>query len=192
MNIANKFNELFTTIDLDEFFKSLYYCKKHMLMLEKLYGEYTVNHINKQTAAEMVENFDKITTPRELVMFVQLFDAELKANIPYAILEKWETENYEFFTNEHHHRQYWNKIENHDTINYLIEKFIELSKDEYKVSGKETDNMLWLVEVYDFNDYGFYFEKKEDLDEFLGEFDIAPCVVFSREPGGNWFEQYSV
>lgn len=192
MNIANKFNELFTATELDKFFESLWQCKKHMLMLEKLDGEYAVNHINKQAAAKMTANLDEITTPRELVMFVQLFNTELKANIPGAILDKWETGDYKVFTDKYHHRKYLNEIENHDTINSLIEKFIELSKDEYKVSGKETDNMLWMIEVYDFNDYGLYFETEEDLNKFLGEFDIASCVVFSREPGGNWFEQYSI
>lgn len=118
-----------------KFFTYLYECKKLMLMLENLYGEFTTNKMTQEDFTKIKEKLTKITTLNQLSLVVKTFNTRLHENIPSDMYEYWSTGDYEGYTDKYHHRKYWNEINNHPIIDTLIEQAIKIFNvtSEYNV-----------------------------------------------------------
>ena len=195
MNIFDEFNKANAGLkDLNNFFVSLYYIKRYMLMIENIHGESALRLTSEQTKI-LQSHINDIETLPELSTFEKFYELALKDIIPSDKLDEWETSDYEEFTNGYHHRKFWNEIENNPIIDMFIVRFCELYGG-CKIYTDETYNKstcLWNLRLYDFNDYDLYFTSMEDLENFTDQFEIEPYTVSSRTPDKDiWHEEYSV
>mgnify|MGYP004571798525 FL=1 len=182
-----------------KFFTNLYECKRLMLMLENLYGEFTTNKITQEDFTKIKEQLTQITTLNQLTLIVETLNTRFHDDIPNDTYEYWSTGDYKGYTDQYHHRQYWNHIENHPIIDMLIEQAIKIFNvtSEYNVYSDTHYNQakcLWNLRLYDFNDYDLYFETEENLSSFLNTFEnLEPCTVSSRTANETcWHEKYSI
>lgn len=182
-----------------KFFTYLYECKKLMLMLENLYGEFTTNKMTQEDFTKIKEKLTKITTLNQLSLVVKTFNTRLHENIPSDMYEYWSTGDYEDYTDKYHHRTYWNEINNHPIIDTLIEQAIKIFNvtaeyDVYSDTHYNQTKCLWNLRLYDFNSYDLYFETEDYLLQFLNTFEsLTPCTVSHRDATETcWHEAYSI
>ena len=196
-NIAKDLEKTLIEITkVDDFFTELYYCKKYMLMIEQLHGEYLTDCTEYSAVSFIYENLEHIRTIPELKLLVKRFNCHLKEHIPKHILVDWEVSDYEVYTDKYHHRKYWNEIDNGVLLDIIIERFIALYSNIGTIHTYDTystDKTIWNLRLYDFNDYNVYFESLEALEQFTNCFNPDTYTVYSREPEKNWwYEEYSV
>lgn len=163
-------------------FVSLYYLKKTILIYERIFGHYPnrveqVLHSNSE--AEFAELVEKIQ--RELD--AEIRSAELSAEDVAFLNEHSATDfielaeycDFELITDKHHHRKFFNEIENEAIVETLLSEIQRLWNID--VAGD------FFVELYDFNDRPIFFATLEDLENFVKNFDVAPYVAFQTING---------
>ena len=182
-----------------KFFTNLYKCKKLMLMLENLHGQLTTNKMTPEDFTKIKEYLTQITTLNQLTLVVETLNTKFHEIIPNDTYEYWNTGDYEGYTDQYHHRKYWNEIENHPIIDTLIEQAIKIfnTTSEYHVYSDthySQDKCLWNLRLYDFHDYDLYFETEDHLLKFLNTFEnLTPCTVSYRNATETcWHEAYSM
>lgn len=203
--MSNNFASIFIT-HLDDvndtsskFFTHLYECKKLMLMLENLYGEFTTYKMTPEDFTKIKDRLKEITTLNQLALVVKTLNTRFQEDIPNDKYEYWCTGDYEDYTDKYHHRTYWNDIENHPIIDTLIEHAITIFNvtSEYNVysdTNYSQDKCLWNLRLYDYHDYDLYFETKDYLLQFLNTFEnLTPYTVSYRDATETcWHEAYSL
>jgi hypothetical protein len=79
---------------------------------------------------QLFDDFRKKHTDAEdeLTLLSQICEMRdiLKSNIPEKQLEDWEYSDYEVYTDEHHHRLFWNEIDNDVIVEYFLDMFRQL------------------------------------------------------------------
>lgn len=197
MKIFDEINKINTGCqNLSNFFSTLYYIKRYMLMIENIHGEASVS-MNIEQIKSIQDKINETVTLQELNFLAKFYELALKDIIPIDRIEAWSVGDYEEFTDKYHHRKFWGEIENSPIIDMFIEQFCKIY-GKYKIYTDENrdDNIcMWNLRLYDFNDYELYFVNQEDLESFTDDFDLEPYSVYSRSktkdcPSG-WFEEYS-
>lgn len=147
----------------------LYYIKKYILMLENLKG-------NNDFSKGLFEEFRKknVEPSDETMLLSQIceFRDILKDSIPEEQLDEWEYSDYDVYTDEHHHRQFWNEIENEEIVEYFFGLFTKILELEVSETSE------FFVSLYDFHDEALYFENETDMESFLCNYDCAPYTAF--------------
>ena len=156
----------------------LYQVKKLTLMLENL--KHGITFANELFSEWQKKN---LAPEDEFTLMAQICDYRdvVKAQIPAKQLEEWEFSDYEVYTDEFHHRKYWNEIDNDRATDYFLEMFIKLMKLEESASSE------FCVSLYDFSDEYVYFENEDDMNSFLCNYDCAPYTAFKID--GNTLEE---
>ena len=156
----------------------LYQVKKLTLMLENLKNG--LSFVDELLAEYQKKN---LTPEDEFNLMAQIceFRDILKSHIPAETYEEWEYSDYEVYTDEHHHREFWNEIENDRATDYFLEIFVKI------LDLSETSCSEYCVSLYDFHDEYIYFENENDMNSFLCNYDCAPYTAFKID--GNTLEQ---
>ena len=163
-----------------DFFNHLYYAKKAMLMVECIDDNFDrVNKVFDTILPSLASAIDL----NDITAVAEQYFEGIKALIPEETYEEWLYSDYEVYTDKHHHRKFWNEIENHGSIESFLEKFLE-------IFDAEDEPQNFAVALYDFNDYDIVFANEDDMNSFLCNFDVAPYTVF-RIDGTTWIEEYS-
>lgn len=183
--------------DISNFFSTLYYIKRYMLMIENIHGEESISMtIDQQKSIQ--DKINEIQTLQELNFLAKFYEFALKDIIPVDRLDAWMVSDYEDFTDKYHHRKFWNEIENNPIIDTFIEQFCKIyGKCKIYTDSNYDDNIcMWNLKLYDFNDYDLYFISQESLESFAEDFELEPYTVYARSKTENgmsgWFEEYSV
>ena len=160
-----------------DFFVHLYYCKKAMLMVECIDSNYK----RVDEVFETVKNnLASAETLGDITEVAEQYFEGIKALIPAETYEEWFDADYEVYTDKYHHRKFWNEIENHESIEVFLEKFLDIFD-----ATDEPENFA--VSLYDFNNYDIIFANEEDMNSFICNFDVAPYTSF-RICGDHWEE----
>lgn len=115
-------------------------------------------------------------------------DEKIVPLIDNAVREELEAQDYEVYTNKHHHRKFWNEIPLPEIAEGIVNAYKFLAGLEY------TENSNYAVSIYDLSDEEFYFDSKKDMEAFLKIEDIVPYTVYKIKKGteGNMYvELYS-
>ena len=163
-----------------DFFNHLYYAKKAMLMVECIDDNF--DRVNK-VFDSILPSLTSAVDLNDITAVAEQYFEGIKALIPESTYEEWLYSDYEVYTDKHHHRKFWNEIENHGSIETFLEKFLE-------IFDAEDEPQNFAVALYDFHDYDIVFANEDDMNSFLCNFDVAPYTVF-RIDGTTWVEEYS-
>lgn len=163
---------------MKDFFEELYYVKKAMLMSENIFDGYSKTD---EVFAVIKPELAKVKNLTELTALAGKYFNLLKADIPQ--FDDWNYSDYEVYTDKFHHRKFWNEIENHESIEVFLEKFLE-------IFDAQDEPQNFSISLYDFNDYNIIFANENDLNSFICNFDVAPYTVFEHKDG-VWVEMYS-
>lgn len=163
----------------------LYLLKKRNLQAENIHGSCFIR--------EQFEQFKKLhSVPQnlsELESRINEFSTNFIENsIPAEKIEEWECCDYEVYTDEHHHRLFWNEIYNDNAINFFLDKFFEF----VNVATDDSDDMKFTLRLYDFNDFDVYFHNEDEAVEFIDRYASAPITAFSKDEDGDWVEEWSI
>ncbi|NLZ94404.1 MAG: hypothetical protein GX921_01085 [Bacteroidales bacterium] len=135
--------------------------------LEKL------DEFERVTAPFEVDTLKGKITPEEYVRAVIAFkDDVVMPLIPKDVREDLELNDYEIYTDKHHHRQYWNEI----PLPMIALNFV----DEYKKIAdlNHTEESKYCAVIYDLSDDEFCFNTLEEMETFLRVEDVAPFTAF--------------
>lgn len=163
-------------------FVSLYYLKKTILIYERVFGYYPNREeqdFHSNSEAEFAELVEKIQSELE----TEIRSAELSAEDVAFLYEQSATDfidlaehcDFELITEKHHHRKFFNEIENEAIVETLLSEVCRL----WNIDAEGE----FFVELYDFNDRPIFFATREDLENFVKNFDVAPYVAFQTING---------
>lgn len=155
----------------------IYYLKKRILQLENL-------RCGTGFSDSQFQNFHSIYGDAKTVDELEAQLNEFKTDfieqfIPKDIMEEWEYCDYDVYTDAHHHRKFWDEIENDCSVEYFLNKFFEL----LGIEVDESDDMMYIISLYDFNNYNVYFKTEAEMNSFLENYAVEPCTCFERENG---------
>lgn len=175
---------------MDNILKDLYIIKRDLLVLENYeninpFVDELVSEFNKNWNSSEFEWFNaknesvrlsnvvfhfKLRVQHELSKFISIDDYEL---ISYK--------DYEEYTDDHHHRKFWNEIEDDALTHTLLMKFDDIiHKDEFDEVGTQD---CVDVDAYDFADYAFRFKNLEQAESFIKKYGVIPCSVYEVKDG---------
>lgn len=144
--------------------------KKIFLMCEHL-GK--VDAFNKAVETFDVNSLKKGKNIESFAKKVQDFvDRNIMPLIGETVRTDLEYGDYEVYTDEYHHRKFWNEIPLPEIAVKIVDAYKALTGLEYK-KGKK-----YSVSIYDLSDDELYFDTKKELDAFLEDEDVAPYTAF--------------
>ena len=155
-------------------FEKLYYMKRAILMLENLrFG----SSFNQELFANFRELFPTPTSLVDCEKQIETYcETFVKHYIPHDVYSMWDCGDYTAYTDNQHHRKFWNEIENDVATQYFFEVLCNL----IGVATEEDEDKLFMLELYDFNDASLYFDSEEDANVFINRYGIDTCVGFER------------
>ena len=159
--------------------------KKIFLMCEYLNQ---VGAFNNKAKAFDLESLKKEGSLEKFTDTVGEFVSELALLVDSEIRRELEQGDYEVYTDDRHHRKYWNEIELPSIASEILETYKDLVGLNYG-EGKS-----YCVDIYDLSDDSLYFNTESEMEEFLEVEDVAPFTAFQlvrTETGIHCEEIYS-
>ena len=159
-------------------FVNMYYLRRAMLVYQFVFGTYpkltdilSGDATDQDEFAYVVENATNIINAK-IIAAPQT--PELKALCDEYncsdVLQVVECCDFDVITDKHHHRKFFNEIENDEVFMYFIEMFKRIwNVDEV---GE------FFIEVYDWGDHRIYFADRDDLCSMVNNYDVAPYTAY--------------
>ena len=150
-------------------FSDLLYLKNACLMYERLEGpealrlltkKYLIGAENPKTLAEV---------GRQTRLLTNFILEKVKMKLPEETYDSWFDDS-TLYTDEYYHRKYPNEIPNPK----LVKHFLYFSCNILKVDQAGCFELA----LYDFNDYGLYFNTEEQVNQFIKKYDVAPATLY--------------
>jgi len=155
-----------------EFVRAVDETKRIYLMCEHL-GNGKVNEFKEATANLTIDTQDNEISPEEYVKALTAFVKEkVSPLIPKDTYQELIFGDYEVYTDEHHHRRFWNEIPIPDIALNWISEYKKIAGLDY-----QHEKTNYLVSVYDLNEDGFYFKTEKEMEDFLKIEDVAPFTA---------------
>ena len=171
-------------------FVSMYYLKRAILVYQFMFGSYPnlsdipmVSIDDKESFCYAVSDaIDAINYKIITAAYTPELQAFCNEHSCPDVLTVVESCDFEVITDKHHHRKFFNEIENDSIISYFI--------DEFERVWEIDEDGQYFVSVYDWNDHDIFFSDMDDLNSFVNNYDIAPYTVFEMVNGAA-VEMYS-
>ena len=156
----------------------MYYLKRAILIYERVFGKLPEYPEAQLTTFDDVAGFAQAVEDVRRYVEKQIRQAVLSdddANILQEFdvadfMELAEVCDFDLITDKHHHRKFFNEIENDFIIETLLAEFERLW--QFDMDGP------FFIDVYDFNDYRLFFASYDDLASFVRNYDVAPYTAF--------------
>lgn len=153
--------------------------KKVFLMCEH-FGHDFIASFKKEAEAFDIEALKKETDLESFSKCVTEFvETKMVVLIDAAVKEELEAHDYEKYTDEHHHRKFWNEITLPDIALHILDAYKTLAGFHY------TDSSSYSVSIYDLSDEDLCFDTEEEMEDFLEIEDVAPFTAFKINRGGK-------
>ncbi len=158
----------------------MYYLKRTILIYERVFGKLPEYPKEKLTAAHDEDSFIAVVDAvreylEKKIRQATLSDEDMNLLLEFDVvdfLELAEVCDFDVITEKHHHRKFFNEIENDIIIETLLAEFEKLWDFE--------DDGPFFIEVYDFNDYCLFFASMSELESFVNSYDVAPYTAFEK------------
>ena len=170
-----------------KFFADVYYLKRAQLLSEYLTGN--LEKIDELYNNEFKNKVKDADTVDSLLEVVNSFTQKIKDSIANDDIyeEMMFYSDYDKFTDEHHHRKYWNEIENHESIDDILHQFLSI----FDCDDIEENETEYIISLYDFNNFEINCRSYDECSSLECNYDIEPYTVFERSEDGSFVESYS-
>ena len=166
-----------------DIFVKMYYLRRAMLVYQFVFGTYpklteilSGDATDQNEFAQVVDNATDIINAKiiaapktpEVTALCDEYDCS-------DVLQVVECCDFNVITDKHHHRKFFNEIENDEAFMYFVEMF-------ERIWEVDEDGEFFIM-VYDWGDHCIYFADREDLYSMVNNYDIAPYTAFQVKDG---------
>ena len=173
---------------MQNIFTQVYYLKRSVLLYQFATGHYprlkdlVIGQIEDEDTFFSVVGDVLESINQQILGYTNDHLALLQKYNCTNLVELAECCDFDVITDKHHHRKFFNEIENDEIVEFFIEKLFSI------LDLSEEGN--YIISIYDFNNYDICFPTLAELETFVQKYDVVPYTAYELV-NGHCVELYS-